>query len=360
VSTFLQALGAGVAYGCLIGLVAVGYSVVYGVARLINFAHGEIFTLSAYFILVALAPGGGPWGIWPLVIIACATVTASAGFTTVASRVTIVAVGAIAIAAFRFLDFRALPIAVAIASSAVCAALVALAAEFAIYRPLVASSRLAALVASIGLSIGLQGLMQFTFGTTQFAFPRRVDLLFGHTAAAAGRSLDLTIVATTIACAVAAALFSKRATLGRSLRAVADDPTLAASLGVDLNACRRAAFAIGAIFAALAAFLFVARTRVLHPTLGYGVGILGFAAAVIGGIGRFMGAMLAGIVIGTVLGVSPLLDLTWLARWLGRTTAFLPSLEPSDWAIAIVYGVMVVVLLVKPEGLLGSREHRSI
>jgi branched-chain amino acid transport system permease protein len=344
----------------LIGLVAIGYSVVYGVARLINFAHGEIFTLSAYFALMALSPAAAPWGIWPLLIIAGAAVAASAGFRRMASRVTIVTIGAITMAAFRFLDFQTLPIAVAIALSAICASLVALAAEFAVYRPLVTSSRLAALVASIGLSIGLQGLMQFTFGTSQFAFPQRVDLAFGPTAAAAGRSLDITIVVITITCAVTAALFSKRAALGRSLRAVADDPALAASLGVDLNACRRAAFAIGAIFAALAAFLFVARTRVLHPTLGYSIGILGFAAAVIGGIGRFMGAMVAGIVIGVVLGISPLLDLTWLARRLGRTTAFLPSLEPSDWAVAIVYVVMVVILLVKPEGLLGSREHRSI
>jgi branched-subunit amino acid ABC-type transport system permease component len=212
----------------------------------------------------------------------------------------------------------------------------------------------------------LQGLMQLLFGTERRSFPSNVSeqlsiLPIPEFLAGYFSGLDLLIIAFTITITIVVSWLAKTSIFGLAIRATADDPILAARFGVDVRLAKVQVFAVGSALAAVAAFFFIARERVLEPTLGYNQGVLAFAAAVIGGIGRLSGALLGGLFIGLVLSVLPLVETEALIRYLPQSwVVFLPSLNLSDWGTGIVYFLLAVVLILRPRGIIAEQSWRDV
>jgi branched-chain amino acid transport system permease protein len=360
--------------GSLLGLIAVGYSLVYGVARLLNFAHGEIFVLGGYYayFLTAGAPPAAAARVAGLsfAFVAAAAYSLQDRAGTLMTRLVVSAVAAAVVAAAVGLGIRAtlpLPLAVPLACAATVAA--ALFLERVAYRPLAGGDRLNYLISAVGMSLALQGGMQVLFGTERRRFPDsvRTALLFlqepvewvGLAALLTG--LDALIVLVSGAAVVAVSWLVRRTDLGLKVRAVADDPDLARHYGVDPTRAHLTAFVIGAVLACVAAIFFVARESALEPTFGYQQGLLAFAAAVLGGIGRVEGAFAGGVVIGVVLSFVPLVPLeAAVNHLLGDAAAYLPSAKGSDWSYGLVYLTMIALLVFRPGGLLGGGQRRVV
>ena len=148
---------------------------------------------------------------------------------------------------------------------------------------------------------------------------------------------------------------------GLAIRAVADNHESARSYGVSVVGAHLAVFGLGAMMACIAAALFVARENALEPTFGYQQGILAFCAAVVGGIGRVSGAYWGGMFAGFVLSFVPYLPVEWFGRHvLGESATRLPSLNPGDWSFGCVYGAMILVLMIRPRGLIGELFIRRV
>jgi branched-chain amino acid transport system permease protein len=361
-------LANGLSLGCLIGLLAVGYSLIYGVARLINFAHGDLFVLGGYYTLF-LVRGGERIELTSILVLWTLT-TALAIFSTLrrfpfAKRLG-VAIGGAAIAAllgFSVLG-KGLPTPLAVTLAMLFSAVAGVAFEYTVYKPLDGAPRLNYLVAAIGLSLALQGFMQIFFGTQRRSFPSEsIRVLQGAPFWTHGyfTSLDILIISTTLLITLGTALLAKRSTIGLMIRATADDPILASRLGLDTRAARAYVFAAGTALAALAAFLFVGRQGVLEPTLGYSQGILAFSAAVIGGIGNLGGSLLGGMFIGIIVSLLPLVDtdaiLASLPSFLQHA---LPSVNLSNWGLGVVYLLMALTLAFRPAGLLANEQTREL
>jgi branched-chain amino acid transport system permease protein len=368
---FWQAVANGISLGCLIGLLAVGYSLVYGVAKLINFAHGDIFTLGGYYLLFFLSGTRSDSSRNALVFIVMTAGVAGFAlgrrFQHRSTHFLGAALGALLGAAvgFAFIG-RHLSILFAVLAAIVLIAVAGVAFEYLVYRPLEGAPRLSYLVAAIGLSISLQGLMQLLFGTDRRAFPTDINsqlsglrvprLLDGYFS-----GLDIVIIGFTVVVTIMLHWLAKNSTIGIAIRASADDPVLATRLGLNVRLAKVQVFALGSALAAVCAFFFVARQRVLEPTLGFSQGIVAFAAAVIGGIGRLTGALLGGLFIGMILSILPLFDTEPLTRHLPeKWVEFLPSLNLSDWGLGIVYLLMALVFISKPRGLLSEQTWRDV
>jgi len=366
-----QSVANGVSLGCLIGLLAVGYSLVYGVAKLINFAHGDLFTLAGYYMLFFMvgSPSGRPRHVFYFLVSTTAVVAFawSKRFFTGPRRLLVgCGGGAVGAGAGYLLIGRSSPLFVALLGGIAFIAVAGVAFEYLVYRPLEGSPRLSYLVAAIGLSLSLQGLMQLLFGTERRTFPPSVNsqlssLPVPHVLVGYFTGLDLLIIGFTVALTAVAAWFAKHSIVGMCIRATADEPVLAERLGLNVRFAKVQVFALGTALAAVCSFFFVARQRVLEPTLGYSQGILAFAAAVIGGIGSLGGSLLGGLFIGMVLSVLPLVNTEPLIRQLPASwVRVLPSLNLSDWGLGVVYLLMAVVLIVRPRGLLSERFWRDV
>jgi branched-chain amino acid transport system permease protein len=251
----LQGIANGLTLGCLIGLLAVGYSLVYGVARLINFAHGDLFTLSGYYILFFLL--GDPSvhsANLMFFIVATSTVTAFAWgrkLRRTSARIFVaVGSGILATGVGTLLIGRNIPILLAVLAATLLISAAGVAFEYLVYRPLEGSPRLGYLVAAIGLSLSLQGLMQLLFGTERRSFPPSVSaqlsalpvpgFLIGYFS-----GLDLLIISFTAAITVVASWLAKSSRFGIAIRATADDPILAARFGIDVRQAKMQVFAVG-------------------------------------------------------------------------------------------------------------------
>jgi branched-chain amino acid transport system permease protein len=247
------ALVTGLAQGAMIALVALGYTMVYGVLRLINFAHGELFMAGAYLGLFAVTALGGAES--PILATAGGVVLAMAG-----------------------------------------AALLGVLLERVAYRPLRRASRgpiapaarVAPLVTAIGASVFLQNLAQLLFTAKFRPYPRVLE----HTRAA--------IFVASIAAMVALEVLVKRTWLGRAMRAVSQNEEAARLMGVRTSRVIAATFAVGSALAALGAVLFCLDQSQVYPTMGFVIGTRAFVAAVLGGIGSLGGAMLGGLLLGVL------------------------------------------------------------
>jgi len=285
-------------------------------------------------------------------------------------RLLITLLSSISVTAVVGICFRiqtSLPLSVLLAC--VCTIAVALFLEFVAYRPLAGSARLNYLISAIGMSLAFQGVMQILFGTERRRFPESVveslSFLDGSLESLGIREIvsgvDALIVITSIAAMIVVFVVVQRTRVGLVVRAVADDAQLARQFGVDVTLAHIAAFAIGALLACLASILFVARENALEPTFGYHQGLLAFAAAVLGGIGRIDGAFVGGLVIGIVLSFAPLIPIDVLAAaLLGESVSSLPSFRASDWSYGVVYITMIFILILRPKGLLGEKRHRIV
>ncbi len=298
----LQQLINGLVLGSLYALVALGYTMVYGILELINFAHGEVVMLGALVALAVLHALEGSGLPLPLMLgLALGT---------------------------------AIPICMA----------TAFLIERIAYRPLRRAPRLAPLITAIGVSIVLQNLAMVIWGRQYIAFPHihevtSIDLL--------GASItDLQVLIILVAAMVMAGLLIlvRRTRLGRAMRATAQNMEVAGLMGVDVNRVIAATFVIGAALAAVAGLLVAAYYGLGHYGMGFLLGLKAFTAAVLGGIGNIPGAMLGGLLLGVIesLGAGYIGDLT--GGFLG-----------SHYQDIFAFFVLILVLVFRPSGLLGER-----
>ncbi len=295
----------GLTLGAVYALIALGYSMVYGVLQMLNFAHGDVYMIGAfigYGVMVALIPEGAPL-ITPVFIIILMLLVAMLG----------------------------------------CGLLGVAIEQFA-YRPLRNSPRLAPLISALGVSFFLQNAVQLTLTAefrnyqTELLIPPGAGFDFGDTRLPMTRALVIVI---TIILMIVLQYLVRRTKLGKAMRAVAIDREAAAMMGVDVDRVIIATFFIGSALAGAAGVLTgIVFTRVWH-FMGFTAGLKGFTAAVVGGIGNIPGAMLGGFL-------------------LGMTESFAVGFISPTYRDVIAFVVLVIVLLVRPRGLLGARIPQKV
>ncbi len=302
---FAQQLVNGLVLGSVYALVALGYTLVYGILELINFAHGETTMMGA---MISLAVIGGLFGVAPDL-----------------PGVVIVLTGLlVAIPACMLLGYTI---------------------ERVAYRPLRHAPRLAPLITAIGISIVLQNVAMLIWGKQYIAFPTALLPQGRHNLGGASIT-DIQIVILILTVAIMAGLVTlvNRTRLGRAMRATAQAPAVAQLMGVNVNAVISATFIIGSALAAIAGVMVSANYGQAHYYMGFLLGLKAFSAAVLGGIGNLTGAMLGGILLGVIeaLGAGYIGDLT--GGFLG-----------SNYQDIFAFMVLILVLTLKPSGLLGSK-----
>lgn len=299
-----QQLINGLVLGSIYALVALGYTLVYGILELINFAHGEITMMGAMVALAVIAAMLSSGSTLPGVLI--------------------VGVGLV----------------VAIS---VCVAL-GLLIERVAYRPLRHAPRLAPLITAIGVSILLQNLAMMIWGKQYIAFPPILPQGRHEIAGARITDVQILILLVTVAIMVGLTLMVNRTPLGRAMRATAQSQSVAQLMGVNINKVIASTFVIGSALAAIAGVMVSANYGQAHYYMGFMLGLKAFSAAVLGGIGNLAGAMLGGILLGVIesLGAGYVGDIT--GGFLG-----------SHYQDVFAFFVLILVLVFKPSGLLGER-----
>ena len=301
---FLQQIVNGVTLGSIYALVALGYTMVYGIIGLINFAHGEVVmigALTAFSVITGLlgADTGLPVGL-------------------------IVAIGLVA-------------------AIAVCTVL-AFSIEKVAYRPLRRASRLAPLITAIGMSIVLQNVAMMIWGRNYLRFPE----LFGTERYVVGgasiTSLQIAIVLLAAGVMVLLLVMVHKTRLGTAMRATAQNPEVAGLMGININTAISVAFVVGAALAAVAGLMVMTYYEVAYYHMGFILGLKAFTAAVLGGIGNLAGAMLGGLLLGVIeaLGAGYIGDLTF-------------GVLGSHYQDVFAFFVLITVLIFRPSGLLGER-----
>lgn len=300
----LQQLINGVTLGMIYGLIAVGYTMVYGIIGMINFAHGDVFMVGAFLSLIALIGLAG-------------------------------------------LGITAVPIALALTLlfAAGIAALYGWTIERVAYRPLRGSFRLAPLISAIGMSILLQNYVQVSQGARVKPLPALLPggwtLMDDGTFAVQLSWMQIAIVVTTLAVLAVFTWLVTRTPLGRSMRACEQDLKMAGLLGIDTDRTISLTFVIGAALAAVAGMMFLLKYGVIDFFIGFVAGVKAFTAAVLGGIGSLPGAVLGGLLIG-------LIETFWSAYF---------SVEYKDVA---AFGILVVVLIFLPTGIMGRQDVEKV
>jgi branched-chain amino acid transport system permease protein len=302
--TFVQQLINGLTLGAVYAMVALGYTMVYGIIQLINFAHGEVVMIGA---MVAFSMLG-------------ILLDANTGM----PPATLVLISACA----------AIPICMA----------VSYAMERIAYRPLRGAPRLAPLITAIGISIILQHLAMMIWSRNPLAFPQILENRVFHVAGATVTAVQLAIWVVAVFMMGALTTMVYRTRLGIAMRATSQNPQVAGLMGIDINRVIAATFAIGAALAAIAGVMVGTYYGIAHYTMGSLLGLKAFCAAVLGGIGNIPGAMLGGILLGVVeaLGAGYIGDFT--NNWFG-----------SNYQDVFAFIVLILVLVFRPSGLLGER-----
>ncbi len=289
---FLSTVINGLSLGSIYAVIALGYTMVYGIAKMLNFAHGDIIMVGAYICFYMM----GLFGLPPLV---------------------------------------------AVLISMVGCTVLGIVIERLAYKPLRSAPSLDVLITAIGVSYFLENSALLLFGANPKTFTSVVSMgpivIGGLTI----KATALVSIVVNIVIAVALTLFTQRGKMGKAMRAVSEDKGAAQLMGIDVNKTISLTFAIGSGLAAIAGVLLCSAYPTLVPTTGAMPGIKAFVAAVLGGIGSIPGAMIGGI----VLGIIEILARTYISSQL------------SD---AIVFGILVVVLLVKPTGILGKNIQEKV
>jgi branched-chain amino acid transport system permease protein len=327
VDIFLQQIVNGLTLGCVYAVVALGYTMVYGIIQLINFAHGEVVMIgcmTAFSVIVALAGSGMP----PLIIVA-------AGI---------------------------------LAAIPVCMG-VGYVVERVAYRPLRHAPRLAPLISAIGVSIVLQHLALLIWSRNIIAFPQIIELKLIHLGSdpnsATISNIQIAIIITSGAMMAALLALVYRTRMGIAMRATSQNPHVAGLMGVDINRIISFTFVIGAALGAVAGVMVGSYYGIAHYQMGFLLGLKAFSAAVLGGIGNLAGAVLGGILMGLIeaLGAGYVGDFTnvcFLDTWLpgfSEMCADNPnaSLFGSNYKDVYAFIVLILVLVFRPSGLLGER-----
>ncbi|MFC4272059.1 branched-chain amino acid ABC transporter permease LivH [Sneathiella chungangensis] len=308
---FLQQLINGITLGSIYGLIAIGYTMVYGIIGMINFAHGDIFMVSSFIALIVITALG-------------LTVSTGLGLTILALILVLV-------------------------TAMVIASVFGWTTERMAYRPLRGSFRLAPLITAIGISIVLQNYIQITQGARVkplqplieggYTLMTRVDA--NGEFAVRLSNMQILIIAITVILMIVFSLMIAKTSLGRAQRACEQDRKMASLLGINVDRTISMTFVMGAALAAVAGLMFLLYYGVIDFFIGFVAGVKAFTAAVLGGIGSLPGAMLGGLVIG-------LIETFWSAYF---------SIEYKDVA---AFSMLAIVLIFLPQGLLGKPEVEKV
>ncbi len=287
--TFISNLINGISLGSVYAIIALGYTMVYGIAKMLNFAHGDVIMVGAYI-------------------------------------------------SFCVTTYLKLPPVVAIIAAMVVCTLLGILIEGMAYKPLRKAGSLAVLITAIGVSYFLQNVALLIWGSAPKTFssvaPFNSIALFNGQLIITAESI-ITVIACIIIM-IALTLFTKKSKMGKAMRAVSEDKDAAELMGINVNVTISLTFAIGSALAAIAGVLLCSAYPVLVPTTGSMPGIKAFTAAVFGGIGSIPGAMLGGILLGII-------------------EIFSKSYISTSLSDAIVFAVLIIVLLVRPTGILGKK-----
>lgn len=302
---YLQQLINGLTVGSTYALIAIGYTMVYGIIGMINFAHGEVYMIGSYvaFIALALLMGSGVTSI-PLLMgvafVAAIVITSAYGYSI----------------------------------------------ERVAYRPLRGGNRLIPLISAIGVSTFLQNAVQLTQDSRDKAIPQLIEgaFVFGDSASDSTVQvsyMQIIVFVTTVLVMVALTVFIARSRLGRACRACAEDIGMARLLGIETNTVIALTFVIGGMLAAVASVLIGLQYGVINPFIGFLAGLKAFTAAVLGGIGSIPGAMLGGLLLG-------------VAEALGA------DIVGDQYKDVVAFSLLVLVLLFRPTGILGRPEVEKV
>lgn len=278
--------------GSVYALLALGYTMVYGIIKLINFAHGDIYMLGAYF-------------------------------------------GYFFIKVLHLNFFIALILAMAVS------AIIGVVIEYIAYRPLRHSPRIAVLISALGISFLLENGMTYLYGSDQRSFPQAIKTVQYHFYGIQVSNIQLIIAVTSIVLMLLLTYIVKNTKMGRAMRAVSADPDAASLMGININHTISFTFAIGSALAAAGGILIGLYYNSIDPLMGMTPGLKAFVAAVLGGIGIIPGAAVGGWLIG-------------ILETMVQATAF------SDYKDAIVYAMLIVILLIKPTGILGKNKREKV
>ena len=291
--SFLQFLISGISLGSIYALIALGYTMVYGIAKMLNFAHGDVIMIGAYVAYVSIS-----------------TLNLSPFFAVLIAVVTCTLLGILI--------------------------------ERVAYKPLRNSSPLTVLITAIGVSYLLQNIALLIFGSKAVNFTSVVSLpAFEIVPGLTVTGETAVTIAVSVVIMAALMIFINHTKAGQAMLAVSEDRGAAQLMGVNVNGTISLTFAIGSALAAIAAVLLCSSYPVLSPYTGAMPGIKAFVAAVFGGIGSIPGAMIGGVVLGLIESLS---------------TAYISS----QLSNAIVFSVLIIVLLVKPTGLLGKKINEKV
>ncbi|EPO5264081.1 high-affinity branched-chain amino acid ABC transporter permease LivH [Providencia rettgeri] len=301
---FIQQLLNGLTLGSTYALIAIGYTMVYGIIGMINFAHGEVYMIGSYVSFIVIA------GLMMLGI-----------------------------------DIGWILVAAAFIAAIVVSSAYGWSIERVAYRPVRHSKRLIALISAIGMSIFLQNYVSLSQGSRDLALPSLItgQWVLGESDGfeATVTKMQLTIWVVTVLAMLALSLFIRYSKMGRACRACAEDLKMASLLGINTDRVISLTFVIGAAMAAVAGVLLGQFYGVINPYIGFMAGMKAFTAAVLGGIGSIPGAMLGGLILGVAEAM---------------TSAYL-STEYKD---VVSFGLLIGVLLIMPTGILGRPEVEKV
>lgn len=291
---FLSNLINGISLGSIYAVIALGYTMVYGIAKMLNFAHGDVIMIGAYVVYLASVKAG----LHPLI---------------------------------------------AVVVSMIACTILGITIEKIAYKPLRQSTSLAVLITAIGVSYFLQNMVLAIFGANPINFTSVVSVpairLFDGQIVISGEASTAIVVSLIIV--IALSLFIKKTKIGKAMLAVSEDKGAAQLMGINVNQTISLTFAIGSALAAVAGALYCSAYPILSNTTGAMPGIKAFTAAVFGGIGSIPGAMIGGILIGVI-------------EILGK------AYISTQLADAIVFGVLIIILMVKPTGILGKKTSEKV
>jgi branched-chain amino acid transport system permease protein len=299
---FLQQLINGIVLGSIYALVALGYTMVYGILGLINFAHGEVVMIGAMVALTLIHALAGSAIPGPLIV-------------------------ALGLAA-------AIPVCMALGFTI----------ERLAYRPLRRAPRLAPLITAIGVSIVLQNAAMLIWGRQYISFPGLLPTRPHFIAGAAMSDLQIFIVILAALTMASLLFLVQRTKLGRAMRATAQNPEVAGLMGVNINTVISFTFIIGSALAAVAGVMVSAYYGLAHYFMGFSLGLKAFTAAVLGGIGNLAGAMVGGLALGIIESLG--------AGYMGALTG---GFLGSHYQDVVAFFVLILVLVFRPSGLLGER-----
>lgn len=300
----IQQVFNGLSLGAIYALIAIGYTMVYGIIGMINFAHGEIYMIGAYTGLVTLT-AVGTQGNLPLPLLIGVMLVVAMGVT----------------------------------------ALYGYSVERIAYRPVRGGPRLVALISAIGMSIFLQNWVALGQGARDVAVPALIsggiDIPFANGFDVTLSWSRILIIVVTVVLMAVLAFYIRHSRMGRASRACSQDMQMARLLGIDTNKVISFTFMLGAVLAAVGGVLIAITVGKLNPFIGFIAGIKAFTAAVLGGIGSIPGAMLGGVL-------------------LGLAETFAAAFISSQYKDIVAFGLLVLILLFRPSGLLGKPEVEKV